>query len=150
MLPPNPFWETLSTNVSLVNVRVEPSANTAPPLPAAVFPDRVDAVMTRFELWKYRAPPLGAVFPMNELRSIVVVWIAPSGVRKIAPPRAPVPPVLDVKVEPHTVTAKVSAPSIHTAPPLPPLPDSPPLTGQALLMVLAPLPVAWFEENWLL
>src|SRR6266404_5138061 len=149
MPPPRPCWAILFTNVSFVNIKVEPSANSPPP-PDAVLPESVDAVMTRFELWKYNAPPLGAVFPTKVLRSMIVVCIAPLGVRKIAPPRAPAPPALDVKVEPHTVTVCASAPSITTAPPLPPLPDWPPLTGQALLILLAPLPVAWFEENWLL
>src|ERR1700722_9188972 len=102
--PPSPFSATLSTKVSFVKLSVVPSANTAPP-PLALLPEKVDALTTRLELWKYNAPPLGAVFPTNALGSMVVVCDAPSGVRKMAPPRAPMPAALEANVEPHTLTA---------------------------------------------
>jgi len=60
----------LSAKVSLVNARLEPSAKRPPPLVVAVLPEMVEAVRISFELWKYKAPPLGAVFPVSVLRSI--------------------------------------------------------------------------------
>src|ERR1700678_147809 len=76
------------------------------------------------------------------------VCFAPSGVRKMAPPRAC--PELPENAHPHTVRVPSSPPSIDTAPPLPPDPVSrwPPSTsGHVLLVELPPCPRAWLPVN---
>ena len=69
-----------------------------------------------------RAPALSPVLQSKRQRSMTVVCLAASGVRAMAPPRAPVPLVLDLNVSPQKVCVPSLPPSMPIAPALPPLP----------------------------
>src|SRR5450755_4376572 len=88
-------------------------------------------------------PPWTAWLPSSVVRSKMIPACPRSGVLKRPPPRAPL--WFFEKTHPQTSTVKVSPPSMHTAPPLPPAPVSrcPPTIGHVELTELAPLPVAW-------